>query len=65
MNCVEDILLIWFHCTGFAGGAASGTRGLSADPESKKRIDAAYRKFRADLLRKQADALDKGEDVWV
>jgi hypothetical protein len=45
---------------GFAGGAASGSRSISADPESKKRIETAFRRFRADVLRKQADALDKG-----
>ncbi|KAJ5555375.1 hypothetical protein N7535_007810 [Penicillium sp. DV-2018c] len=46
---------------GFAGGAASGTRSISADPESKKRIETAFRRFRADVLRRQAEALDKGE----
>ncbi|KAJ5766329.1 uncharacterized protein N7511_003945 [Penicillium nucicola] len=45
---------------GFAGGAASGSRTISADPESKKRIETAFRRFRSDVLRKQADALDKG-----
>ncbi|KAJ5472330.1 hypothetical protein N7530_006331 [Penicillium desertorum] len=47
---------------GFAGGAAKGTRSISADPESKKRIETAFRRFRADVLRKQADALDKGNN---
>ncbi|KAJ5124538.1 uncharacterized protein N7515_008363 [Penicillium bovifimosum] len=47
---------------GFAGGAASGTRSISADPESKRRIETAFRRFRADVLRRQADALDKGEN---
>lgn len=32
------------------------------DPESKKRIETAFRRFRADVLRKQADALDKGNN---
>ncbi|KAJ5306726.1 hypothetical protein PENANT_c003G03788 [Penicillium antarcticum] len=44
---------------GFAGGAASGGRTISSDPESKKRIETAFRRFRSDVLRKQADALDK------
>lgn len=48
---------------GLAGGAASGGRTISSDPESKKRIENAFRKFRADVLRKEADALDKGADV--
>jgi hypothetical protein len=50
-------------CIGFAGGVASGTRGISSDPESQKRIETAFRRFRADVLRKQADALDKGDSV--
>ncbi|KAJ5807011.1 hypothetical protein N7474_010603 [Penicillium riverlandense] len=48
---------------GFAGGAASGSRSISADPESKKRIETAFRKFRADVLRKEADSLDQGANV--
>ncbi|KAJ5248922.1 hypothetical protein N7468_000373 [Penicillium chermesinum] len=48
---------------GLAGGAASGSRTISSDPESKKRIETAFRKFRADVLRKEADSLDKGADV--
>ncbi|KAJ6178213.1 hypothetical protein N7519_008674 [Penicillium mononematosum] len=47
---------------GFAGGVAKGTRSISADPESKKRIETAFRRFRADVLRKQADALDMGNN---
>ncbi|OQE91127.1 hypothetical protein PENNAL_c0010G06428 [Penicillium nalgiovense] len=47
---------------GFAGGVAKGTRSISVDPESKKRIETAFRRFRADVLRKQADALDKGNN---
>ncbi|KAJ5817040.1 hypothetical protein N7447_009273 [Penicillium robsamsonii] len=50
---------------GFAGGAAKGTRTITSDPESKKRIETAFRKFRADVLRKQADALDKGIQEYV
>lgn len=54
---------LWFvFCLGLVGGAASGTRKFSEDPESKKRIETAFRRFRADVLRKQADALDKGSD---
>ncbi|CDM32880.1 hypothetical protein DTO013E5_9409 [Penicillium roqueforti] len=47
---------------GFAGGVAKGTWSLDADPQSKERIETAFRKFRADVLRKQADAFDKGEN---
>lgn len=48
---------------GFAGGAASGSRSITKDPESKQRIETAFRKFRADVLRKEAESLDKGADV--
>ncbi|KAL2864385.1 uncharacterized protein BJX67DRAFT_361519 [Aspergillus lucknowensis] len=48
---------------GFLSGAASGTSSLTKDPERKKRVEDAFRKFRADLLRKEADALDKGRSV--
>jgi hypothetical protein len=45
---------------GFAGGVAKGTRTITSDPESKKRIETAFGRFRADVLRKQADAWEKG-----
>ncbi|KAJ5885358.1 hypothetical protein N7495_009868 [Penicillium taxi] len=48
---------------GFAGGAASGSSSFSADTESRKRIDKAFRAFRADVLRKEADALDQGSNI--
>ncbi|KAJ5082894.1 hypothetical protein N7532_011937 [Penicillium argentinense] len=48
---------------GFAGGAASGSRSITADPERQKRIEAAFRRFRADVLRREADELDKGASV--
>lgn len=48
--------------TGLAGGAASGSRSITRDPEMKKRVETAFRIFRADVLRKQADELDRGEN---
>ncbi|KAJ5633126.1 hypothetical protein N7490_009465 [Penicillium lividum] len=45
---------------GFAGGAAKASRSISSDPDSKKRIETAFRRFRADLLRREADALEQG-----
>ncbi|KAL4991845.1 hypothetical protein BDW68DRAFT_151434 [Aspergillus falconensis] len=48
---------------GFLGGAASGSRTLTGDPERKKRIENAFRSFRADTLRKEADELEKGKSV--
>ncbi|KAF9886756.1 hypothetical protein FE257_011133 [Aspergillus nanangensis] len=51
---------------GFLAGASSGSRSIAAEPERKKRIETAFRKFRVDMLRKQADALDRSseENVW-
>ncbi|KAJ5224382.1 uncharacterized protein N7469_007885 [Penicillium citrinum] len=48
---------------GFAGGAASASRTISSDPEMRKRIEHAFRGFRADILRRQADELDNGASV--
>ncbi|KAL4930461.1 uncharacterized protein BDV17DRAFT_258713 [Aspergillus undulatus] len=48
---------------GFLGGAASGSSSITSDPERKKRVENAFRSFRADMLRKEADALDKGKPV--
>ncbi|KAF7713658.1 Uncharacterized protein PECH_001131 [Penicillium ucsense] len=48
---------------GFAGGAASGSRTITADPERRQRVETAFRRFRADLLRREADSLDKGASV--
>ncbi|RAK99415.1 uncharacterized protein BO80DRAFT_494732 [Aspergillus ibericus CBS 121593] len=48
---------------GFLGGAGSGSRCITADPERRQRIETAFRKFRAEVLRKEADELDRGLDV--
>ncbi|KAL4802022.1 hypothetical protein BDV18DRAFT_148070 [Aspergillus unguis] len=45
---------------GFFGGAATASRGITNDPERRKRIEAAFRSFRADTLRNEADELEKG-----
>ena len=49
--------------TGLLTGSASASRTISRDPESKARIEAAFRKFRADVLRKEADDLDGGKGI--
>lgn len=46
---------------GMLGGSLGAARTISSDPESKRRIETAFKKFRADVLRKEADALDRGE----
>ncbi|KAJ5122588.1 hypothetical protein N7448_003722 [Penicillium atrosanguineum] len=48
---------------GFLAGSASAASNITSDPESRKRIETAFRKFRADVLRKEADALDKGDKM--
>ena len=47
--------------TGFLGGAASGSRSITKDPEQRRRIETAFRKFRADVLRQEAALLDQGQ----
>ncbi|KAM0797614.1 hypothetical protein BDR22DRAFT_862305 [Usnea florida] len=49
--------------TGLLTGSASASRTVSKDPDSKARIEAAFRKFRADVLRKEADDLDGGKGI--
>ncbi|PGH12231.1 hypothetical protein AJ79_04411 [Helicocarpus griseus UAMH5409] len=49
--------------TGLACGVWSARRTISKDPESKKRIENAFAKLRADILRRQADKLDGGKTV--
>jgi len=46
--------------TGLLTGSLSAGRTISKDPESRQRIEIAFRKFRADAYRKQADLLDQG-----
>ncbi|KAI4114253.1 MAG: hypothetical protein LQ338_008026 [Usnochroma carphineum] len=49
--------------TGLLTGASSAGRTITRDPESRQRIETAFRRFRADVLRKEADALDKKRGV--
>ncbi|KAL7009456.1 hypothetical protein EMMF5_001087 [Cystobasidiomycetes sp. EMM_F5] len=44
---------------GLLVGSASASRTVSADPTSRARIESAFRQFRIDVLRKQADDLEK------
>ena len=48
---------------GLLGGSAMASRRISSDPESRARIETAFRKFKADALRKQADQLDGGKET--
>lgn len=44
---------------GLITGAASANRAISADPEARSRIEKAFRSFRIDVLRSQADSLER------
>jgi len=46
---------------GLLSGSASASRTITRNPESRQRIETAFRKFKADALRKQADQLDGGK----
>ncbi|OTA99229.1 hypothetical protein M426DRAFT_325323 [Hypoxylon sp. CI-4A] len=45
---------------GFVLGTWSATRAISKDAGRRKRIETAYRRFRADYLRQEADRLESG-----
>eukprot|EP01113_Clastostelium_recurvatum_P007130 TRINITY_DN132_c0_g1_i2.p1 TRINITY_DN132_c0_g1~~TRINITY_DN132_c0_g1_i2.p1 ORF type:complete len:181 (+),score=38.35 TRINITY_DN132_c0_g1_i2:91-633(+) len=45
---------------GLLGGSALAKRDLTKDAETKRRIENAFKNFRVDALRKQADMIEKG-----
>ena len=47
--------------TGLLTGASAAKRTISKDPETRARIEKAFRGFRADMLRKEIQMLEKGE----
>lgn len=46
--------------TGLLTGTWSAKRTILQDPGSTARIETAFKKFRADVLRKEVDRLDGG-----
>lgn len=50
--------------TGLLTGSFSAGRLITKDADSRKRIEDAFRKFRADALRQEADKLDGGGSVF-
>lgn len=46
---------------GLLTGGLSAKSTIGKDESSKKRIDAAFRRLKADVMRKQADLIEKGE----
>ncbi|KAK8103218.1 hypothetical protein PG984_016364 [Apiospora sp. TS-2023a] len=49
---------------GFMMGSWSAARLISKDPARKGRVENAYRKFRADVLRREAKELEAGGPVF-
>ncbi|KAL8959517.1 MAG: hypothetical protein Q9193_003638 [Seirophora villosa] len=49
--------------TGLMTGGAFAGRRITSDPESRERIETAFRRFKADVLRQEADDLDKKKNV--
>lgn len=39
-------------------GASSARRAITSDPERRKRIERAFRGFRADMLKKEIEELE-------
>ena len=46
---------------GMLTGSASARRAISSDTESRRRIEHAFRAFRADVLKQEAKELEGGE----
>ncbi|GAB7344874.1 hypothetical protein MBLNU457_3317t1 [Dothideomycetes sp. NU457] len=46
---------------GLLGGGMAANSTITRDPESKARIEGAFRKFRAEVLRKEAEMVERGE----
>ncbi|PYH43764.1 uncharacterized protein BP01DRAFT_343919 [Aspergillus saccharolyticus JOP 1030-1] len=48
---------------GLLGGASMGSRSITKEPERRRRIENAFRRFRADVLRREADELDGDRNI--
>lgn len=47
---------------GVLSGSYSARRTITSDPDSRARIERAFRAFRADVLRQQAAKIENGEE---
>lgn len=47
---------------GVLSGAASAKRTITRDPETRARVERAFRGFRADVLRKEIQVLESGKE---
>ncbi|KAI1412332.1 hypothetical protein F5Y13DRAFT_163390 [Hypoxylon sp. FL1857] len=50
---------------GFLLGTWSASRAISKDPARRNRVEAAYRRFKADFLRREAERLESGASPSV
>ncbi|KAI0843633.1 hypothetical protein F5Y06DRAFT_8058 [Hypoxylon sp. FL0890] len=50
---------------GFLLGTWSASRAITKDPARRNRIEVAYRRFKADFLRQEADRLESGASPSV
>ena len=46
--------------TGFLTGLVSAERAIIKDPETRARIEKAFQKFKADVLKKELQQLEDG-----
>jgi hypothetical protein len=51
--------------TGLLSGSFSANRAISSNPGAQARIEKAFREFKADVLRREADALDGGKVLGI
>lgn len=54
--------LFLFGELGALAGTWSAKRSITADPEARRRIETAFRRFRADVLRREAEQLERGTE---
>ena len=47
---------------GLLAGGATAKRSITSDPETKQRMENAFRSFRADVLRKEIEQLESGKN---
>lgn len=46
---------------GLLGGSVGAKNTITRDPETRKRIETAFRRFKVDVLKKEVDALEAQE----
>ncbi|KAF2757184.1 hypothetical protein EJ05DRAFT_477400 [Pseudovirgaria hyperparasitica] len=51
--------------TGFLTGSYAGSKTITKDPETRQRVEEAFRRFRVDLVKQQLDELEKGSKTGL